>query len=316
MSHAYNVSASVDFDRKFSIIAFGLLIAVIIFSTYLHHFQPHILNVPSNTNVASWKMTPIEHTWIYDRMNAAELEKVKTQGIPGTDFFTMLVYLGLSLFGTYLCFSHAKKHYSYRMAALFLIGSFIFTGLQETLMILSGRFWMGGGQIDPNVWGSYWFPQGLLWFFETPVWVCLCWFIIAYSCVWVAKQVFPALPLWSRALIGGLTAMVIDLWEDPVLTSPEHMKWIWAKGDHIGILGIPHGNFLGWFFLIFWFVILWEKYLPLCEKRRGAGKGTLAFVGLILISNIIVLAILIIEGHIMIRVFPQGLHIPPLSWDW
>ena len=163
MSNVYNVPASVKFDRTFSIIAFGLLLAVILFSTYLHHFQPHILNVPSNTDVASWKMTPIEHTWVYDRMSAHELEKIKTQGIPGTDFFTLLVYFGLSLIGTCLCFLHAKKHYSYRMAALFLIGSFIFTGLQETLMILSGRFWMGGGQLDPNVWGSYWFPQGLLW---------------------------------------------------------------------------------------------------------------------------------------------------------
>ncbi|MCD6570673.1 MAG: hypothetical protein J7L53_08240 [Deltaproteobacteria bacterium] len=238
------------------------------------------------------------------------------EGIPGTDIFSLLLYEILSFIGAWLCFFHARKHYSLTMASWFLIGSFIFTGLQETFMILTGRFWMGGGAVDPDVWGSYWFPTGLFWFFETPVWVCLCWFLIAYSCVWVSGKVFPKMNLWPRALIGGLIAMGIDLWEDPVNTSPEIMKWVWAKGDGIGILGIPHGNFLGWFFLIFWFAILWEKYLPLFTKKWGLKKGSLAFVLLILVSNIAILAILVGEGSIVNAILPQGLLIPPQSWGW
>ena len=312
------VSADPKFGRKFTAISLSILTIIIVFSTCLHHFKPEILQVPSNTDVSSWKMTPFEQTWIYDRMNDAEREKVRSEGIPGTDIFSLLLYEMLALFGSWLCFVHARKHYSLWMATAFLIGSFVFTGIQETMMILSGRFWMGGGQVNPTVWGSYWFPQGLLWFLETPVWVCLCWFLIAYSCVTVAGKVFSGIGLWGRAFAGGLIAMIIDLWEDPVLTSPEHMKWIWAKGDHVGILGIPHCNFIGWFFLIFVFAILWESYLPRFEKRLGGWRGMVAFLSLLLCANFIILAILLTWGSIANSLFPLpgGLHIPPKNWGW
>lgn len=311
-------SSDRQFGKKFTVVALSLLMAVILFSTYLHHFRPDVLKVPSNTDVSTWKMTPLEKTWIYDRMTEGERETIRKNGVPGTDAFHLLLYELLSLFGAWMCFVHARKHYSLWMATAFLVGSFVFTGVQETLMILSGRFWMGGGLVDPNVWGSYWFPQGILWFLETPVWVCLCWFLIAYSCVTVAGKVFPRAGLWSRAFVGGMIAMVIDLWEDPVLTSPEHMKWIWAKGDHVGILGIPHGNFIGWFFLIFVFAILWEKYLPVFEKRLGGWGGMTAFMVLLLCCNVIILTILITWGGIANQLFPlpEGLHIPPASWGW
>ena len=313
----YN-SADPQFGKKFTIVSLSILLAVILFSTYLHFCRPDILRVPSNTDISSWKSTPFEHTWVYDRMNDAERERLRREGVPGTDLTTMLIYEILSIFGAWLCFAHARKHYSLWMATAFLIGSFVFTGVQETMMILSGRFWMGGGQIDPNCWGSYWFPQGLLWFLETPVWVCLCWFLIAYSCVTVAGKVFPRMGLAGRAFAGGMIAMVIDLWEDPVLTSPEHMKWIWAKGDNVGILGIPHGNFIGWFFLIFWFAILWERFLPRFEKRLGGWKGMIAFLALLLCSNVVILSILIGWGATANALFPlpEGLHIPPKSWGW
>lgn len=313
MGHISYASADPRFGRKFTITSLIILSLVILLSTYVHHFKPEILSVPSNTDVSTWKMTPFEKTWIYDRMNDTEREKVRKEGVPGTDFLTMLIYEVLAFFGAWLCFSHARKHYSLWMATAFLLGSFIFTGIQETLMILSGRFWMGGGLVDPNVWGSYWFPQGIFWFLETPVWVCLCWFLIAYSCVTVAGKVFPRMGLGWRALTGGLIAMVIDLWEDPVLTSPEFMKWIWAKGDNVGILGIPHGNFIGWFFLIFVFAILWERYLPRFEKRWGGWTGMVAFLLLLLCANIAILTILITWGGIANSLFPlpAGLHIPP-----
>lgn len=315
--HSY-VSSDPRFGRKFTVAALAILAIVIALSTYLHHFRPDILQVPSNTDVTSWKGTPLEHTWIFDRMTDAEREKVRKDGIPGTDILTLLMYEILSVFGTWLCFAHARKHYSPWMATAFLVGSFVFTGVQETLMILSGRFLWGGGQADPFVWGSYWFPQGILWFLETPVWCCLCWFLIAYSCVTVAGKVFPRLGLWSRAVAGGLIAMVIDLWEDPVLTSPEHMKWIWAKGDSIGIFGIPHCNFLGWFFVIAAFAVMWEGYLPLLEKKLGGWKGMLAFMALLLCSNFIILGILLVWGGIANAIFPapEGLNIPPRNWGW
>lgn len=316
MDGAYQATADPAFGRKFLTVSFAILLAVILFSTWLHHFRPDVLAVPNNADLSTWITTPLEHTWVYERMTDAERAKLRSEGVPGTGLGTILLYDLLALGGVWLCFAHARKHYSLWMASCFLIGSFVFTGVQETLMILTGRFWMGQGKIDPTVWGSYWFPQGLLWFFETPVWVCLCWFIIAYSCVWVAGKVFPGMSLWGRAAAGGLTAMVIDLWEDPVLTSPEIMKWIWAKGDHVSVFGIPHGNYLGWFFLIFVFAILWERYLPRFAARWGGGAGAAAFIVLLLCANIGILTVLLVWGTIANALWPlpAGLHLPPASW--
>ncbi|MCD6570671.1 MAG: carotenoid biosynthesis protein [Deltaproteobacteria bacterium] len=300
-----------EFDRKFAFVAYGLLIIAIIFFTYLHYYQPQVLHVPSNVDISTWENPTFEQTCIYDRMTEAEKEKIRSKGIPGTDISSLLLYGILSIMGVILCFLHARRHYGLWMASCFLIGSFIFTGLQESLIILSGRFVWGGGAVDPYVFGTYWFPTSGLWFIETPVWVCLCWFLIAYSCVWTSGKVFPKMRLWPRALIGGLIAMGIDLWMDPVLTSPEIMKWVWAKGPSILIFGIPYSNFLGWFFLIFVFAILWE-WLPRLEKRWGRAKASINFLLIVLIADIAVLAALLISGTIINALFrAQGLIIPP-----
>ncbi|MEA3223955.1 MAG: carotenoid biosynthesis protein [Thermodesulfobacteriota bacterium] len=125
--------------------------------------------------------------------------------------------------------------------------------------------------------GSYWFTKGGLWFIETPVNACIGWFFIAYTCVLTAGKVFTKKSLLWRAAAGGLTAMGIDLWMDPIATSPEIMNWVWGKADFLLIFGIPLYNFMGWFLLIFLFVILWEK-LPQMEKRWGRAKATNSFL--------------------------------------
>ena len=50
-----NATSDRSYDSRFGFIAFGLLFVAIVFSTYLHHFQPQVLKVPNNTNVSTWK---------------------------------------------------------------------------------------------------------------------------------------------------------------------------------------------------------------------------------------------------------------------
>ena len=308
MSSATYATPDPAFDRRFVWIAFGLLALAITIFTYLHYCQPQVFKVPSNSDVSTWESPTFEQTCIYLRMSDAEREGLRREGIPG-GIVELVLYELLSLFGAWLCFTHAKKHYGLWMASCFLIGSFVYTGIEESIMIMTGRL-AGGGRLDPTVFGTYWFPKGILWFIETPVWVCLCWFLIAYSCVWVAGKVFPRMNLWPRAAIGGLIAMVIDLWEDPVLTSPEIMNWVWGIGDKIRFLGIPHGNFLGWFFLIFLFAIIWE-YLPRMEESWGRARTSALFVPILLGADIAVFVALVIWGTFAGKVlFPQGLVFP------
>jgi hypothetical protein len=282
-----------EFDRKFFYAAYGLLILLILCFTYLHHVQPQILRVPNPADVASWQNPSFQHTCIYDRMTDEERSRILSQGVPGNTVPELLfneiflLVVGLSVFW------HVRKHYGSWMANCFLIGSFVFTGLQESIWILFGRFTGTSASqgIGEQVFGTYWFTRGLLWFIETPVFVCLGWFIWAYAAVWVAGKLFPRMGLLGRAAIGALIPMSQDLWIDPVATSPENMSWVWAKGDCLLVLGIPQSNFVGWFALIFVFAILWEQ-LPKWELRWGRLKTTLFFFFTLIVGEIAILAFL------------------------
>ena len=283
------------YDKKFGYYTFGLLILVILVSTYLHFFQPQVLNVPSNTDVSSWTNPTFEQTTIYDRMTEDEREKILAEGVIYGDNLPLQFLLDVfTVFMGWICFLHALRHFGFWMASCFLIGSFVFTGLEESMWILVGRFAPDSSinTLDGSVYGTYWFTKGGFWFVETPITACIGWFFIAYSCVLVAGRVFPRMNLWGRAAAGGLIAMGIDLWLDPVATSPEIMNWVWARGDVLLIFGIPHSNFVGWFLLIFLFAIFWEK-LPQMEKRWGRAKATVNFFLVILVAE---LGILIFFG--------------------
>jgi len=256
------------------------LFFVIALSTYIHHVHPSILSVPSNRDVSTWKSPTFEQTTIYERMTEAERQKVRSEGIPDGESLPVQFAVDLfMIFVSWFCYRHARDNYGFWMASCFFIGSFIFTGLEESVWILSGRYLGGLASLPPGgvLFGTYWFTKGGFWFVETPLVACLGWFAIAYSCVWVAGKVFPRMDLWGRAAVGGLIAMGTDLWADPVATSPELMNWVWAKGDFFLFFGIPFYNFVGWFLLIFLFAIFWEK-LPDMASRWGERVASIRFL--------------------------------------
>jgi hypothetical protein len=272
------------YDRRFGIVAYGLLFLIILSSTYLHHLQPQVLRVPDNGNPAAWENPTLDETVLVERMTHDEKARFLQEGVPlgddlpaqfAADLFTIL--LG------WICFLHARKHFGFWMASCFLIGSFVFTGLEETLWILSGRFFGGmvNNPLGEAATGTYWFTRGGCWFLETPIVACLGWFFIAYSCVLTAGKVFPRMRLLGRACVGALIAVGVDLWMDPIQTAPEIMAWVWGRGDVLLLFGIPHYNFLGWFLLIFLFAIFWEK-LPEMEEKWGRPRATVRFMSIIL----------------------------------
>ena len=306
--HPFKYAAKNSLEgRRYIRWAYGVVIAVVLVSTYLHHWQPQVLNVPSNRDVTAWKNPTFETSAVYQRATQEEREEILANGVPNSSlreqFSIDLIGIILSLF----CFLHCRKTFGFWMASCFLLGSFIYTGLEESMWILIGRFF--------TTKGTYWFTKGFFWFFETPVMACIGWFYIAYSCVLVAGKVFPNMSLRGRALIGGLTAMGIDLWCDPVVTSPEIISWVWTSGDILNVFGIPHTNFIGWFLLIFIFALFWEGYLPRWEIRWGRNKAaTVLLVSLFgtklgILVGFIVWSIIL---SILFTIFLGGaVHIPP-----
>jgi uncharacterized membrane protein len=203
---------------------------------------------------------------------------------------------------------------------IFLGGSFVFTGIEESMWILLGRYaselqaalpssqtavlGQGGQEIS----GTYYFTRGFFWFIETPLLACLGWFFVAYSCVYVANLILPRARLGFRAAAGGLLAMNLDLWLDPVQTHETFKSWIWAQADRINIFSIPLSNFMGWFLLIFLFALVFER-LPDMVKRWGPAQAALYFYGVLFALEIGILIFFGIYGSIAMRLIPEPINL-------
>jgi len=139
MGKAIYQTADPAFGKKFLAVSFSILFIIILFSTYLHHFRPDILQVPSNSDVSTWTNTPLEHTWIYERMTEAEKQKIRAEGIPGNTFADLLFLEISSLFVALLCFWHVRRHYGSWMTWCFILRSILVAaGEQQTLYIPPG----------------------------------------------------------------------------------------------------------------------------------------------------------------------------------
>ncbi|HUT54533.1 MAG TPA: carotenoid biosynthesis protein [bacterium] len=267
------------------------LIVSTLFFTVLHLGYPHVLDVPSN------------------------------EGVPYSDLPTMFILDLIPIGLAWLCFRHAWKRIGLYRAMIFLGGSFVFTGVEESMWILLGRYHaeiqaaLGGptaqtavmGPGSASMQGTYYFTRGFFWFLETPVMACLGWFFVAYSCVYVANILLPrAWVLW-RAGLGGLLAVNLDLWLDPVQTSATFKSWVWVSPDAINIFSIPLSNFIGWFLLIFLFALMFER-LPAMEKKWGPARAAVYFYAILMALEIAILFFFAIYGTIAMRLIPEPVN--------
>jgi hypothetical protein len=248
----------------------ALLAASVAVSTAVHHRWPGLLHVP-----------PLD-------------------GIPRATMGEMLAgdlfVSGLAA----LCFAHAWRRWGAFPATAFLVGSFAFTGVEETMWILLGRF-------GPT--GTYYFTKGFFWFLETPVSACIGWFLLAYATMWVAERVWPDAPVACQAAVAGLIATDLDLWVDPVQTHPAFVAWVWAvQPGGIRVLSIPITNFIGWFLLIFLFALVFAR-LPEWVRRDGAGRASARFFGVLLALEVGILAFFTAYGTLEQVLVRPGLNV-------
>jgi len=298
------------FDSKFARIAFALLIATTLLTSYVHYAHPGVFRVPSNSDIASWRHPAFEDTCLYEQMTERERQAFLERGVPlGANLWFQFLVDGFTIGLGWLVFLHSRKHCGLWMSTCFLIGSFVFTGLEESMFIILGRFIPPGtvNLFGEPITGTYWFTKGGLWFFECPVQACVAWYIIAYACVLTAGTVFPNRGLLFRAAAGGLIAMSLDLWMDPVVTSPEIVSWVWSKGGHVTLFGIPDTNFVGWFNLIFLFALFWEQ-LPKLKMRWGRVRATLVFFAILLATEAAIAVFMVVYSTVV------GVLLLALGW--
>ena len=211
-----------QFERRLLWGLLGFFLVAIGVSSYLHYFAPGILRVPQETGLPEmlWPVPVLSETVGY--------------------------------FCGFLCCYHCYRTRGLWQILLFLFGSFLFTGILENILILSGRF----GLVPPTY---YFSNMGILWLGEIPITVCTGWFIFSYSCVYIAEVLFgPERRVWN-AFMGASLAVNIDLNLDPLASHPSMHSWTWLTQNTFCIFTIPLSNFLGWFGFIFLFALLWDK---------------------------------------------------------
>jgi hypothetical protein len=309
------------FNIKFGVIGYGLAILAIIISTNFYYANYEELKVPSKDDPTLWQNPAFENTILYEQMVPEEREKLLSEGIPNKyNIKAMIIRDIIGILIASICFIHCYKNFGFWMASCFLLGSFVYTGVIESALILSGRFIFGG--VTHNMFGdvfhgTFWYPKAAMWFIHCPIMICIGWYYVAYCCVWVATKAFPRMNVYLRAMVGGFIAMNLDMWIDPVSTSPEIMTWIWGKGDPIELFGIPVWNFWGWFMVISLFAVLWEK-LPVIKEKWGTAKGTVNFFLIILLCDVIVAVLIylynIVIGGILALAGVQHAILFPPGW--
>lgn len=275
-----------DFDKKYAVWIYLILILTIIFFTIIHHLFPWILSVP-DANIAPYLFP----------------ENLR--------LFELMFWDTTAIILTTILYNFMVKKHGFWLSTLFLTGSIIFTGLEECMWIYGGRF----GITYP----TYFFTKAGLWFFDIPVYTCLGWFILAYCCVFIAEKLTDKKKIIINAFLGSLFAVMIDLWIDPInvnlgeiaLNPGAKGNWVWEMTNTLDIFSIPFMNFLGWFLVIFLFATVWGKVRNKFENNEwDKKKGTLFFYGMIPVLLVICLVTLYLVEVFIIKHFFANVNAP------
>ena len=150
-----------------------------------------------------------------------------------------------------------------------------------TFVTLSGAFTAIMDFISAFVAQNYVYPgQSRLWVF---VFIFFGWIGVSGSCMLIAEGIFakPGRDMltqphlwWLVPLATSLTAVMLDLFIDPVAVSLGY--WVWSVQGNV-YYGIPLLNFVGWFVLMFLAPLGW---ILIARKRHwGYAKKALASAG-------------------------------------
>jgi len=302
MKFSFNIEMD-EFDKKFLIIIYSVLITLITIFTIIHHAFPSLLSVPPRQGPY---MLPPE-LWAFE-----------------------LIMWDLSaIILSAILYRYAIKTHGVWLSTLFLTGSIIFTGLEECMWIYGGRF----GLTYP----TYYFTKAGLWFFDIPLYTCLGWFILAYCCVYIAEHIYSKEKIILTSALGGLFAVSVDFWIDPMNVNLGEIAlnrcpfgwfpgwgdflnpcpggyWVWKMTNTLEIFSIPFMNFLGWFLVIFLFAIIWGTVKLKFENNEwDKTKATKMFFLGIAISLLVCLLILGAVELLIIKPFLANINIIPVG---
>lgn len=156
--------------------------------------------------------------------------------------------------------------------SIFLWGSLLWTGIIENLMVILGSY-------DYFAYANYYSFGGKLingyagwvsWVLFVPLCICLGWFLLSFPAMIISIRLLGKKPgIWVKAAFAAFSLVSFDMLLDPISVVNEWWRWT-SPGYYFR--GVTVGNYIGWFFLLFFFGALFERTVLQLKGFRGLSK--------------------------------------------
>ena len=159
----------------------------------------------------------------------------------------------------YLVLRDARIVYGRERANIFLWGSILWTGIIENLAVMLAaydyfayaNYYSVGGQLIKGYGG--W----VAWIVCVPLTICLGWFFLSFPALMASIRLLgEKRNIWLKAACAGLILVSYDVFFDPLAVVNEWWRWTTPA---LYIHGVPLSNWIGWFFILFFFGAVYER---------------------------------------------------------
>ena len=165
----------------------------------------------------------------------------------------------------FLMLREGRLALGHERTSIFLWGSILWTGIIENAMVMLGGYdyfayagyYRFGGKLIEGYAG--WF----CWFLFVPLAICLGWFLLSLPALLISIRLLgEKRSIWIKAAFAGVMLVSFDMLLDPISVVNEWWRWT-SPGFYLR--GVTLGNYIGWFFLLFFFGALFER--TVIQKR-------------------------------------------------
>ena len=153
--------------------------------------------------------------------------------------------------------------------SIFFWGSLLWTGIIENLMVILGgydyfayaNYYTFGGRIING------YAGWIAWVLFVPLAICLGWFLLSFPALIISERILgEKTSIWIKAAFASIFFVSFDMLLDPISVVNEWWRWT-SPGFYFR--GVTVGNYIGWFFLLFYFGALFERTVLQLKGFRG-----------------------------------------------
>jgi hypothetical protein len=171
----------------------------------------------------------------------------------------------------WLMYREGCKIYGREKALIFLWGSLIWTGVIENANVIIGGYdyfayddYYHAGENLIKGYGGW-----ISWILFVPLSACLGWFLLSFPAFMISTQIWKNKNIWIASSIGAVLLVSFDVFFDPMAVVNEWWRWT-MPGFYYK--GVPLGNWIGWFFLLFFFGALYDQTVIRLKGFRWLSK--------------------------------------------